>query len=271
MRTRIVSHGLGMPSYPEGTAEDEVLDDHVMGVVAMAWLTRFPVEAWGEDWLDRGVIETRFRRHLRTGRTLVVDADLGEGGIELAIRDEEDLLYASGSAGLRGGQDEGMPPRSRRPRERGEAGRGARVLPRPETLEGYRFRPLRFEFDADRDLAFVAPLVDADFWRRHRTAHPAWLGSAANALTRLEIDFEAGGGWLHAGLRVAMHARVPDGAALEIDGRVDSVFERGGRHFAAAQLAVHADDTCVASLRNIFVFATVEGLACARDIGEPAM
>lgn len=243
-----------MASYPEGTLVGESLEGHVMGVVALAWLTRFPVEAWGSDWLERGTIDMRFRRHLETGRPLIIEAERGAGEIELAIRDEEGALYASGIAGLREGS--GGRPLPREPRKR--RGGTSPIPPTPEALRDHQFRPLRFRFEAVRDLAFVDRLVDADFWRAERTAHPAWIGSAANAVTRRDVDFEDGGGWLHAGLCIDLHAPVREAADLEIGGYVDSLFERGGRRFAVAALEVYAGETCVASLRNTFVYATTQ-------------
>lgn len=254
----IVSDGLGLGSYPVGTLAGEPLEGHVMGVVALAWMTRYPVEAWGSEWLQRGWIEMRFRRHLTPGRSLTVDVEHADAEIGFSIRDDERRVYASGACGVRAIR--GPAPRTNgRQASRGQGeGPGARasgpVPATPEALDGLRLRPVRFGFDAARDLGFVERLADAAFWRAQGAAHPAWLGSAANAIVRHNVDFGARGRWLHAGLRIDLHAPVRDAEDLEISGRIESLFERRGRRFALAALEIHGDRECVASLENTFVY-----------------
>lgn len=272
IRHEIEANGLGLAAYPVGTLPNEALDDHIMGVVAMAWLTHYPVDVWGRDWLSAGCIDMRFQRHLQAGRRLETmaevraEAEADAATITLSVRDAAGIDYVSGSASL------AVP--STDPRESVDS-LGVKeptsdavsrpAAPTPEALAGLIFDPLHFRFDAARDLAFVAGLPDADFWRSERTAHPAWLGSAANAITRNNIDFGSGGRWLHAGLRVDLHAPVEDGASLEIAGRIESLFERRGRRFAVAALAVRAGSRVIASLRNTFVYAVSPDAAAPID------
>ena len=42
-----------------GTAESPALGDHIMGVVVIAWLTRFPLERWGESSATKSSIQPR--------------------------------------------------------------------------------------------------------------------------------------------------------------------------------------------------------------------
>jgi hypothetical protein len=254
IRHEINSSGLGLSAYPAGTLPNEALDDHIMGVVALAWLTHYPVELWGSKWLRAGHITIRFQRHLRAGRPLETRAEVDEGAatMTLIVRDAAGNHYARGEASLVTSPTEAQ---TDMPWSEARAATEPNVPPTPAALADLMFPPLHFDFDASRDLAFVDTLPDAHFWHAAGSAHPAWLGSAANAITRRDIDFASGGRWLHAGLGVRLHAPIKHGAALQIAGRIESLFERRGRKFAVASLTVHAGNQFVASLENTFVYA----------------
>lgn len=247
---QIVSAGLGMPSYPVGTYPCHSLGDHIMGVVVLAWLTRYPVERWGDDWIRRGVIELRFRRHLMAGHALSLRrADENPSRTALAVSDEDGLVYAEGWTGIE--------DRRELARRIEISAQHEPVVPTKHSLAGRVLAPISFRFEVERDLAFAKTLSDYDYWRERRIAHPAWLGSAANALVRTRIDFEEGGIWLHAGLRIDLRAPVRDRAEIEIGGRVVELFDRARHRFAVCALEATVEGQPVASMRTTFVYGSI--------------
>jgi hypothetical protein len=59
-----------MPAYPKHLMPSVPLNDHVPGFAVVGWMTRFPLEHFGNDWLDQGTMEIRFRQHLCVGDPL---------------------------------------------------------------------------------------------------------------------------------------------------------------------------------------------------------
>jgi hypothetical protein len=252
MMDRIESVGLGLPTYPVGTHPSAPLGEHIMGVVVLAWLTRYPIERWGLDWIRSGTIDLRFRRHLTAGRSLQVHA-IADGPMRtmLSVTGDCDVAYSEGWAGVGG---ERLPPATIDAPESREP-----VLPNSDSLAGRVLAPIHFSFDAERDLRFAETLSDYPEWQRRGWAHPAWLGSAANALIRMNIDFAQDGQWLHAGLRIDLRAPIRDRARIEMGGRVETLFERGPYRFAACALEAIAEGEPVASMRTTFVYDTISG------------
>lgn len=244
---RITSSGLDMPAYPAGTFASDDLGEHIMGVVVIAWLTRYPLERWGPEWVRRGRIDVRFRAHLTAGRSLSVGLEPSGSRLGLAVRDEDDIQVAEGWAEI---------DHARTPAEAiGQVEQRAPAAPTREALSGLVLSPIRFKFDAARDLAFASSLGDRALWSQNGWAHPAWLGSAANALVRTNIDFERGGHWVHAGLRVDLRAPIRDGALIELGGRVDELFDRRRHRFASCALEAAVGGRPVASMRTTFAYA----------------
>lgn len=261
-RHELVTSGLGMAQFPVEMVTSEPVDDHIMGVVVQAWLSRYPVQRWGTGWLAGGGMQLRFRRHLTAGLGVTV---LVDQGVEMGLRvlDGEGVLMADGSARLHGRGDlgglagfgglgragglgglggwagGGGVGGSAGPGTGWTAWRGGDVteLPVPATaemLDGLAFIAPAFGFDADRDLAFAAEVDPDGWWRRTRWAHPAWVVSAVNGVLRETIAF-ADGRWVHAGTAITHLAPIPSGARVSIAGRVSSLFSTAAHDFAVVE------------------------------------
>jgi hypothetical protein len=242
----LVSHGLDMPQYPAGTYETRELGDHIMGVVALAWCTDDALDRWDESWARQGRIEARFRSHLTAGLALTIAAEHHAGRSDLIVAGSDGTTYATATVG--------PGPTTPSPRGNRSPGQPFPVPPRAASLTDYELHPVEFEFRADRDLRIVDHLGHAAFWRERGWAHPAWLASAANAIVRCNVDFEDGGYWLHAGVGVALHAPVRDGAHLVARGRVTELFERSTHRFMVCDVTIESDDQAMASIRSTSVY-----------------
>lgn len=246
-RHPFVSDTLGLAGFPVGTEPSSDMGDHVMGAVVMGWLTRHPLERWGEAWARSGSLEARFRAHLNAGIALTTTVDGDADEIAATIADAAATVYATATAQRHPSVNvPSAPPPG--------AVSTTRARPRHDELHGRRFAPLTFEFDADRDLVFTERLSDGELWRTHRWAHPAWLASATNAIVRRAIDFGTDGAWRNAGLAVHHHRPIRHGETITLTGGIDELFDRPRHRFAVARMIACVDDEPVASLGNTFVY-----------------
>lgn len=248
-RRPIVSHGLDMIQYPVGTCPSFDMDDHIMGVVALAWCTDDAIARWGDAWARHGSIEMRFRSHLTAGLDLLVETVDHHARSDLAITGTDETVYASGT--LRPGPTAPpVPP--------GPSGRRPSdpfpVPPRAELLDGYELHPIEFDFVAGRDLGLARHLAHGATWLERGWAHPGWLASAANAIVRYNVDFDNGGYWKHAGIAVHLHEPVNDGAHLIARGRVTELFERATHRFMVCGVTIDCDGAPAASMFSTSVY-----------------
>ena len=161
--------GLGLPAFPVGTGPEMDLGEHVMGVVVIAWLTHLPVSQWGPAWASSGEIEVRFRAHLTARTPLTTVVTRAADHLTMVIQDIDGNVAATATAGTGRGVDLDAPGRDGRPG-------GVRVAALHDLLRDRELRPITFEFDADRDLAFTAGIPDRDVWRSHGgPTPPGWL------------------------------------------------------------------------------------------------
>jgi hypothetical protein len=242
-----------MRQFPVGATESLEYGDHIMGVTVLAWVSRFAVAEWGEEWATGGSLALRFRSHLSAGIDLLIDVDgAGPAGDDAAdeltfsIGDADGTVYATGSARRKG-------PLVAVPADTAHT-RGHRVPNTAAALEGLVFTPIRCTFLADRDLEMAPGMADGGFWLDHRWAHPAWLGSASNAIVRENVAFELPNQWHHSGIELTMHAPVADGDEVVLAGRIVELFETPRNQFAIAATEATVRGVQVMSLRSTFVY-----------------
>jgi hypothetical protein len=252
---RFVSDHLGMPQFPFGSnptilAPGGPAGTHVMGVVVIGWLTRFPMQRWGSDWMTTGAISARFRTHLTTGLDLTVEVQDHVDTMSFRIVGTDGELVATGAA---------TAPRlfEERPTAAEEPHDDLMADPSPEGLIERVLKPIDFPFEATRDLAFTTGIADGEQWRRRAWAHPAWIASGSNAMLRRNVAFADPHDWRHAGMEVQMLASVPSPATIRLSGRVGSLFESTRNRFAIADIDATVGGHMVAHLRNTFAYAPV--------------
>jgi hypothetical protein len=244
----MTSDGLGVLQFPIGTLENHPLTDHIMGVVVIAWLTRFPIERWGEAWARSGSLSIRFRSHLVRGVELNAIVGAGEESLDVRVVDALGTVYASATFG--------RPVDRPKPVTTVALGRGrSSLVAVPAALNGAVMAPIEFAFEAGRDLAFTASLVDGEFWQERRWAHPTWLASGANALWRHVVEFADVQDWVHSGLELTFHEPVGDGERVVLGGVVDELFDGRRNRFAVSTLQATVDGRVAAVLRPTYGYA----------------
>ncbi|MGE0304836.1 MAG: hypothetical protein AB7N61_25115 [Acidimicrobiia bacterium] len=256
-----LASGLGMPQFPADLMPSDGTGDHVMGVAAQAWLTTYCLRQWGPDWLERGTMALRFRRHLSAGDQLRIVLDTAGGDemagdgvgeavetMSLAVVDVDGNLCSDGSASLleRAPRVDltGFPvlpvPEPR-------------IAPLPEHVDGRVLGTVRFGFDAERDLGFTQALGEP-WWVEQGLAHPAWLVSGVNGALKTNVDF-TDGRWVHAGMSVTQLRVVRSPAVISITCRFDKLFTAGGHNFADVGFVLCADDAPAMTGTMVIVYA----------------
>jgi hypothetical protein len=223
-----------------------------MAATATAWLCDLPIARWGEEWATGGEIDLRFRTHLLTGLDVDLIGEHEPDRIVLTIRHGDDQCvtgHATSAAIADLRVDPPPPPDPHR----------SEVAATRHALDGLVFHPVGFEFLAERDLTLATHLPLGSFWIDRGWAHPGWLATAANAVARTSVDLGVGTSWAYGGVRIALHAPIPDGSRLTISGGVSDLFETRRYRFAVCDLSIDADGRHAASMRTTFTYATLDG------------
>jgi len=211
----------------------------VPGVDVYAYLTRLPVQQWGEPWLARGTIEARFHKPVYDGEEVEVCGDLdGAGGLALELRNERGDVCATGAASLPALATPPPDPESLpaaplpRPDDRPAAA--------PEAFEiGAVLGSEEFGFHADRAGDYLVEIGETvPIYAREGLAHPGWLLRSANRVLAANVRL---GPWIHVESAVRHHATVPGDAQLSTRARVRDCFERKGHRFVVLDVLIVAD------------------------------
>ncbi|MEY3618870.1 MAG: hypothetical protein RL726_1568 [Actinomycetota bacterium] len=231
-----------------------------MGMAVLGWLTGPPVATWGEEWMRRGFLRATFSRAIAADQILDIEIRQSTGQVSTTYRDDRGLVCATGEATI-------GTVANHEPLTAVDAVefRTVPLTPRAADLESAVMHPLTFTFDASRDLAFLEGQPDAPLWRERGWAHPAWLGTASNAVIMSNIDFDdrdgSPGRWLQVSADIDLVEPIVDGDEVELRSHIRRVTRRGrqNQHFVAHLDCTYRVETRVcAHLRNSFVFATVE-------------
>jgi hypothetical protein len=235
-----VAHRMEMPAYPEHLMPSAPLNDHVPGFAVVGWMTRFPLQHFGDDWLHRGALEIRYRQHLCVGDLLAIIISATDDSMDFEAIRPDGQIVTSGRARLHStelARAESAPK---------QAGFTVGPIPNPPLagvsagIARQRLGTLETEFDAERDGSFVQHLDPDDPWQDRSDAHPAFIVSVANVLVRRAIDF-VDGRWLQGGTNMSFFRPIPAGSKLTFTGRMGDGFAAGAREFSMAEILVSAD------------------------------
>jgi hypothetical protein len=234
-----VAHRMEMPAYPEHLMPSAPLNDHVPGFAVVGWMTRFPLQHFGDEWLHRGTMEIRYRQHLCVGDPLAINIHTTEDSMDFEAVRPDGQIVTSGHAAL---HSTGLETDSALK----QAGFSDGPIPNPplagvsEVIARQRLGTLEVEFDLARDGSFVHHLDPDDPWQGRSDAHPAFIVSAANVLVRRAIDF-VDGRWLQGGANLTFFRQIPPRSKLTFTGRMGDGFTAGARDFSMAEILVSAD------------------------------
>lgn len=210
----------------------------VPGVTVYAYLVHPAIAAWGDDWLARGTANAVFRKPVYDGDSVQIGLDVGSPDeYRVEAIDPEGTRCASGVVALpeRPGEppvrrgDAPVPDQAARP----DATRAALEVLRDRGLGSLRVE-WRGESPYDRYTRSLDDMPDAVRPDVGGAANPVFTLGLANWILAANVRL---GPWIHVESDVQNHALVPLGSALQVEGRVVDLFERGGHEFADLEVA----------------------------------
>jgi acyl dehydratase len=227
----------------------------VPGVTVYAYLTHPLVAALGPGWLDRGTANVRFVKPIFEGEEVSVTGEITERtarGLSAALRattaagGECAVLSATLPAGSPTPINAVLYREAPLPPERPDATRehfgSIDVLGSPV-----------IEYD-DVEAAAYLEKVSAElpvYRGAGARIHPAFYTQLANRALTTNVRMPA---WIHVGSVVRHLAPGRIGQTLSMRGRVRSLFEKKGREFVEADLALFADGRPVAHILHTAIY-----------------
>jgi hypothetical protein len=199
----------------------------VPGVTVYGYMIPPVLEQIGDAWLDHGGIAVRFHAPCYEGATVVARCD----GSAVTAEQEDGSLYASGVVDMAEAADQ--PPDT---------------YPVHPLLE-MELRPVASSHTIlpATPLGSIRQTLDV----QAPAAIPERLLHMANQILVRNFRMSP---WIHAGSQVRHHRLAKCGQEIIVTGLIQECFERKGRRFAVAGIAMMAEDQPVASVRHTFIY-----------------
>jgi hypothetical protein len=221
-----------------GDSENKIHDDRVAsaygfrgglvpGVTVYGYMIPPVLEQLGDAWLDHGGIAVRFHAPCYEGASVVARCD----GSAVTAEQEDGTLYASGVVEINNDSD--SPPDT------------YTVHPLPEM----DLRPVA----SSQTILPATPLgsIRQTLDVQDPAAIPERLLHMANQILVRNFRMSP---WIHAGSHVRHHRLAACGQEITVTGAIQECFERKGRRFAVAGIAMSAENQPVASVRHTFIY-----------------
>jgi hypothetical protein len=204
----------------------------VPGVAVYGYMIPAILERFGRDWLERGAVAFRLHLPCYEGETVLSRCD----GSVVTAENEIGSLYASGMVSMdqkSDGEPQVFPSHPLPEREHRPPASPQTVVP-------------------GRPLGSICQALDAD----GEAAIPERLLSLANEILVRNFLMSP---WIHAGSEVRHYRQVKCGQEIAVSGVIEECFERKGRKFAVARIAMSTDDDgrrsqLVATVRHTFIY-----------------
>jgi hypothetical protein len=204
----------------------------VPGVTVYGYMIPAILERLGQDWLERGAVAFRLHLPCYEGETVVTRCD----GSVVTAESENGSLFASGMVSMdeKGdGEPEVFPSHPLPERDH-------RPPASPQTIV------------PGRPLGSICQALDA----ADEAAIPERLLSLANEILVRNFRMSP---WIHAGSEVRHYRQAGCGQEIAVSGLIQECFERKGRKFAVAGIAMSAGDVAggsrlVATMRHTFIY-----------------
>jgi acyl dehydratase len=227
----------------------------VPGVDVMAYMMHLPVQRWGRDFLERGLIEARFVKPVYDGEIAEVAAEEADG--TLAIRVESrGQTCATGTASLPVTAPSvaigSFPP---------AAPVASRMPVNPTSYELGKWLGTQPRSWADAEAAeYLADVRERDaIYGREKRLHPGVLQRIMN---RVLVDNAILGPWIHVGSRMQLLAAAAIGDELAARARVTGNYEKKGHRFVELDALVVANGrTARAHCQHIAIYQPREQAA----------
>jgi acyl dehydratase len=221
----------------------------VTGVDIFAYMAHMPVEKWGRDFLDRGVMEARFLKPVYDGEEVAVIAEGSEDAM-LAVRVESrGEICATALASLPAvaplidahGYRATSPIEHRTPVDADAFAVDKWLGTAPQT------------WDAATSAIYLGEVrEDAPLYHEESLVHPGILQRMMNEVL---VENAILGPWIHVGSKMQMLAAPHFGDALTARAKVVGNYERKGHRFVELDaLIVASDDVPIARCWHLAIW-----------------
>jgi hypothetical protein len=219
----------------------------VPGVDVLAYMIHPPVQVWGRDFLERGLIEARFTKPVYDGETVQVIAEQAGEGLELRVEGGGEVR-ATGTASLTARPQ--APPLDAFP----DVEPVAKRLPvdaSSYSLDKWLGSAPRV-WPEDGLAEYLAEVREADgFYLREGIVHPGVLQRIMN---KVLVDNAVLGPWIHVGSRMQLLAAARTDDELIARARVTGNYEKKGHRFVELDALIVANGTtAVAHCQHIAI------------------
>jgi acyl dehydratase len=229
----------------------------VGGVTTWGWCTPAILEALGDEWLDHGWAEFRFRRPIYPDNPISIRLSPHEDTsnvFDLTMTNGDSVDCVVGAVGLGDGawiNDFTTP---------GRMDPAPSPTPRPDlrldpALIGQDWTPqlLSASVEELQDYATASHRLDDDrFIGLQPRIHPAWLAARAERIMRHNFSMPTS---IHTESRVQYLAPAWAGQSISVGAHCLDVFERKGRHLIRFDCLIRGEDgTDLARLRHTTIF-----------------
>lgn len=218
----------------------------VPGVEVHGYLSWGPVATWGERWLLRGAMTSRYQRPTYDGATVTVTFDEHTGEATVGDGTSVDAIATATLPELSPlppslADYPHLPP----PQARPDAS--------PHSLPtGRHLGSVDVVFpDAKADRYLQDVREELPLYRELDVAHPGWVLGLANELLVSNVVL---GPWIHVGSTVQNFAMISAGQQVSCRGSVAEQYEKSGHRFVELDVAVFADEKPAAHIQHVAIY-----------------
>jgi hypothetical protein len=208
----------------------------VPGAIVYAYMTRLPLERWGQDWLERGSAECRFSKPVYDGDYVSVTATERDGALDISL-ECRGVVCATGTASLPNAapsppalaEFRDVPQSSSRP----PADEDSLAV---DTWLGMDPLPVTSELITQyvSEVGETSPLYE-----KEGLLHPVLVPHIGNFALNRNVTL---GPWMHVGSKIQHFAAARLGDSLTVRARVVNNYEHKGHLFVDLDALIVANN-----------------------------
>ena len=227
----------------------------VPGVDVMAYMMHLPVEKWGRDFLERGLIEARFVKPVYDGEIAEVSATEDADGLTIEVQSRGDLC-ATGTASL----PASVPGYSLADYTAVAAVKDRKPVNTTSYEVGKWLGAIPRDWSGDAAKDYLGDIRETDpIYAREGLGHP---GLYPRVMNKVLVDNAILGPWIHVGTKMQLLSAGKVGDELTARAKVVGNYEKKGHRFVELDALVVANGTTpLAHCRHIAIYQPREQAA----------
>ena len=218
----------------------------VPGVDVFAYVSHPFVRAWGQEFLQAGRLQARFRRPVYDGEAITVSVAPADAAVDVSVAGADGQARAVGQAWPKSSAEIDLHSFTTTPR------RGDKLLTGPDPLPLGPLGSIEEAVDLERHEAYLDGIDETlDVFRTEQVAHPGVLLRLVNELLVRNVAL---GPWIHTASDATFLAAARLPALLTADGIVRDEFERNGHRYVRYDALVRCDGRPVAAVDHTAIY-----------------